>query len=76
MVIDREKVLAVLWKRFPQASTDEIAAAANAIVGLDAEYAPIEVGDVSRLDCLAGSRAYSVSDVRSGRLRLYRRLTQ
>lgn len=35
---DREKVLAVLRKRFPDAPIDEVAAAANAIVGLGAEW--------------------------------------
>jgi hypothetical protein len=37
-MIDREKVLAVLQKRFPGASADQFAAAANAIVGLDDEW--------------------------------------
>lgn len=37
-MVDREKVLAVLRKRFPDAPVDEIAAAANAIVGLGAEW--------------------------------------
>jgi hypothetical protein len=37
-MIDREKVLAVLHKRFPGAAADQIAAAANAIVGLDDEW--------------------------------------
>jgi hypothetical protein len=37
-MIDREKVLAVLHKRFPGATTDQVAAAANAIVGLDDEW--------------------------------------
>lgn len=37
-MIDREKVLAVLHKRFPAASSDQLAAAANAIVGLDDEW--------------------------------------
>ena len=37
-MIDREKVLAVLHKRFPGASTDQVAAAANAIVGLGDEW--------------------------------------
>jgi hypothetical protein len=36
-MIDREKVLAVLAKRFPGASPQDVAAAANAIVGLDDE---------------------------------------
>ncbi len=37
-MIDREKVLAVLHKRFPGATADQFAAAANAIVGLDDEW--------------------------------------
>ena len=37
-MIDREKVLAVLHKRFPGSTLDQVAAAANAIVGLDDEW--------------------------------------
>jgi hypothetical protein len=37
-MVDREKVLAVLAKRFPGASRDQMAAAANAIVGLEDEW--------------------------------------
>jgi hypothetical protein len=37
-MIDREKVLAVLMKRFPEAGRENVAAAANAIVGLDEEW--------------------------------------
>lgn len=37
-MVDREKVLAVLAKRFPNAAPPEIAAAANAIVGLDQDW--------------------------------------
>ncbi len=37
-MIDREKVLAVLHKRFPGSASDQVAAAANAIVGLDDEW--------------------------------------
>ena len=37
-MIDREKVLAVLHKRFPGSTLDQRAAAANAIVGLDDEW--------------------------------------
>lgn len=37
-MIDREKVLAVLRKRFPGSTADQFAAAANAIVGLDDEW--------------------------------------
>jgi hypothetical protein len=37
-MIDREKVLAVLHKRFPGATPDQVAAAANAIVGLQDDW--------------------------------------
>jgi hypothetical protein len=37
-MIDREKVLAVLQKRFPGSTVEERAAAANAIVGLGDEW--------------------------------------
>lgn len=40
-MIDREKVLAVLHKRFPGATADQVAAAANAIVGLDDEWVDV-----------------------------------
>jgi len=38
VMIDREKVLAVLHKRFPGSTAEQVAAAANAIVGLDDEW--------------------------------------
>ena len=37
-MIDREKVLAVLTKRFPHVDANARAAAANAILGLDDEW--------------------------------------
>ena len=37
-MVDREKVLAVLSKRFPHAPSTEVAAAANAIVGLPQDW--------------------------------------
>lgn len=37
-MVDREKVLAVLRRRFPDAPPPELAAAANAIVGLEDEW--------------------------------------
>lgn len=37
-MIDREKVLTVLRKRFSGAAADQLAAAANAIVGLEDEW--------------------------------------
>jgi hypothetical protein len=40
-MIDREKVLAVLQKRFPGSTSDQRAAAANAIVGLHEEWVDV-----------------------------------
>jgi hypothetical protein len=40
-MIDREKVLAVLQKRFPGSSAEERAAAANAIVGLEDDWVDV-----------------------------------
>jgi len=37
-MVDRDKVLAVLAKRFPHAAGEDMAAAANAIVGLEEEW--------------------------------------
>jgi hypothetical protein len=37
-MLDREKIVAVLKKRFAGAGADQIAAATNAIVGLDDEW--------------------------------------
>lgn len=72
-MIDREKVLVVLRRRFPSARQEEIAAAANAIVGLAPEYEPLDGADVGRLECRAGRDLFTTADVISGRLRLYRR---
>jgi hypothetical protein len=41
-MVDREKVLAVLRKRFPEASVEQTAAAANAIVGIGTDWREIE----------------------------------
>jgi len=37
-MLDRQKLEAVLSKRFPNSRVDQIAAAANAIMGLDDEW--------------------------------------
>lgn len=53
-MIDREKVVAILRKRFPGAPADTIAAAANAIVGLRDEWR--EVDDFAgQVECHLGN---------------------
>ena len=49
-MIDREKVLAVLQKRFPGASPDQMAAAANAIVGLTDDWVDVTARQPA-MDC-------------------------
>jgi hypothetical protein len=73
-VIDREKVLAVLRKRFPDAASHDLAAAANAIVGLDPEYLPLVPPELARFECDAGRQFYTMRHVATGELRLYRRM--
>lgn len=70
-MIDREKVIAVLLKRFPAAASNDVAAAANAIVGLEAEFAPVPASDVTRFDCEAGAHTYSARSLANGDVRLY-----
>jgi hypothetical protein len=48
-MIDREKVLAVLRRRFPGASLADTAAAANAIVGLEDEWREVDCTDLREL---------------------------
>lgn len=72
-VIDREKVLAVLLKRFPDAASNDVAAAANAIVGLEPEYFPLMPPELSRFDCEAGRYLYTLRHVTNGDVRVFRR---
>ena len=40
-MLDRDKIVAVLRRRFPGSASEQVAAAANAIVGLDEEWEEI-----------------------------------
>jgi hypothetical protein len=75
-MVDREKVVSVLVKRFPGAPLCDVAAAANAIVGLDTEFAPVEAGEVSRFDCDCGTRVFSLRHVANGDVRVYFRVAR
>jgi hypothetical protein len=48
-MVDREKVIAVLRRRFPGAPDAQIAAAANAIVGLSDEWHEVQCTDLMEL---------------------------
>jgi hypothetical protein len=62
-MLDREKIVAVLRRRFAGAANDQIAAAANAIVGLDDEWEELtaeEAGSCGGSCYLAGASARGV----------------
>ena len=40
-MLDREKIVAVLKRRFPGSGEDQVAAAANALVGLDDDWVEV-----------------------------------
>lgn len=48
-MVDREKVLTVLRRRFPDATTAQLASAANAIVGLEEEWEVVEPHNLADL---------------------------
>ena len=73
-MVDREKVLVVLRRRFPAARPEDIAAAANAIVGLEPEYRAIDIAEVLRLECLTPHQSFDADDVATGRVRLFLRV--
>ena len=70
-MVDREKVLAILQKRFPGARPETLAATANAIVGLEPDYRPVEPEDVVRFECESKSSHFTIDDLAVGRVRLY-----
>ena len=47
-MVDREKVETVLLRRFPGASRDQVATAANAIMGLDDEWEEVDICYLAR----------------------------
>ncbi|MBE3072760.1 MAG: hypothetical protein IMZ67_07265 [Acidobacteria bacterium] len=78
-MIDREKVLAVLHKRFPGSTLDQFAAAANALVGLGDEWEDVtghepELGYHFSVQC--GEICYLAEQTQSGReFRILRKRT-
>ena len=76
-MIDREKVLAVLSKRFPGSTPEQMAAAANAVVGLADEWEDVtahepEFGYHFSVQC--GEICYLAEQTdRGGQFRVFRR---
>ena len=73
-MIDREKVMAVLQKRFPDARLCDLAAAANAIVGLAPEFDALPADELSHFKCDTRTAHFTTKDVINGDLRLYYRV--
>jgi hypothetical protein len=76
-MVDREKVLTVLTRRFPGSPPEQLAAAANAIVGLDDEWEDVtqrepEMGYNFSPDC--ADICYLAQQVERGdQFRIFRR---
>jgi hypothetical protein len=71
-MLDREKIVAVLRRRFPGSASDQVAAAANAIVGLEDEWEEIPAAEV--IPC--GDSCYLAEGlVRGERFRVLRKRT-
>lgn len=71
-MLDREKVVTVLQRRFPGSASEQVAAAANAILGLDDEWEELTAGDVTPCRdacCLAED------SVRGGRFKVLKKRT-
>jgi hypothetical protein len=60
-VIDRQKLEVLLSRRFPGAATGQIAAAANAIMGLDDDWE--EVGDDTVYGYRFGGTCVDICDI-------------
>jgi hypothetical protein len=78
-MLDREKVVAVLKRRFPGAAAEQVAAATNAIVGLQDEW--IEVapfGDHNAHRAAPCDRSCYLADAgqRGSRFRVFRRVEE
>jgi hypothetical protein len=68
-MIDRQKVETILYRRFTGAKWDQIAAAANAIMGLDDEWQEVECRGQD-LSSLSGELEHSAE------IRLFRRVVK
>jgi len=71
-MLDREKVVAVLRRRFPGSASDQVAAAANAIVGLEDEWLEV-LPPAERWDLLCSEECQLRRLSAEGAIKLFRR---
>ena len=73
-MLDREKIVAVLKRRFPGSTIEQVAAAANAIVGLEDEWLEVSLHqDGAEPPCRDGCQLKRFSC--DGQVKLFRRET-
>ena len=76
-MLDREKILAVLHKRFPNATPADLAATANALVGLEDEWEDVTGHEPEfgyHFSALCGEICYLAdARARGGQFRVFRR---
>ena len=73
-MLDREQIVAVLLRRFPGATTGQVAAAANAIIGLDDEWVEVPLPQRTASLCRNGCLLRRLT--RDGQVKLFRRVEQ
>lgn len=74
-MLDREKIVAVLKRRFPGSAPEQVAAAANAIVGLEDEWVELPTPNIDWMSvCRDGCHLSELS--RRGAIKLLRRLEE
>ena len=74
-MLDREKIVVVLKRRFPGSAPGQIAAAANAIIGLEDEWVELSPPDIDWMTvCRDGCYLKGLS--RRGDIKLFRRFEE
>ena len=74
-MLDREKIVVVLKRRFPGSAPGQIAAAANAIVGLEDEWVELSTPDIDWMTvCRDGCNLQGLS--RTGAIKVFLRLEE
>ena len=71
-MLDREQIVAVLLRRFPGAAIQQVAAAANAIIGLDDEWLEVPLSENTGSWCRNGCQLKRLA--RDGQVKVFLRV--